>query len=280
MEKTIYTPDLAQILEIRDETPDTITLRLRFIEEKKQRNFSFIAGQFGLYSVFGEGESAFCISSPTTWKEYFECCFRVVGRVTKALHLLDMGSIIGFRGPYGNGFPLEQWQGKNLLFIAGGIGLPPLRTVIWTILDPSYRQKYANITIVYGARSVNDLLYKREISEWERRGDVKLIKTVDPGGETEDWDGEIGLVPNVLERAALPSFNTIALVCGPSIMIKFTLPVLTKLGFDLHNVYTTLENKMKCGLGKCGRCNVGNFYVCKEGPVISAAHLKQLPPEY
>lgn len=280
MSTTIYTPELCEIIEIRDETPDTRTLRLRFKDEEKQKNFSFTPGQFGLYSVFGEGESTFCIASPSTWKDYFECCFRVVGRVTKALRLLDVGSVIGFRGPYGVGFPLENWEGKNLLFIAGGIGLPPLRTVIWTILDPQYRQKYGDVTIVYGARSVSDLVYKPELKQWEERDDVKLIKTVDPGGETPDWDGKIGFVPTVLEEAKPPSNNTVALICGPPIMIKFTLPVLSSLGFDLKNVYTTLENRMKCGLGKCGRCNVGDFYICKEGPVITAEQLKSLPPEY
>lgn len=280
MERTIYTPDLLEIIEIRDETPDTRTLRLRFCEAEKQKSFSFIPGQFGLYSVFGEGEATFCIASAATWRDHFECCFRVVGRVTKALRLLDAGSIIGFRGPYGNGFPLEQWQGKNLLFIAGGIGLPPLRTVIWTVLDPEYRSRYGNVTIVYGARSVSDLVYKSELSRWEARSDVKLVKTVDPGGETSDWRGEIGFVPTVLAKVAPSAENTVALVCGPPIMIKFTLPVLTKLGFELSNIYTTLENRMKCGVGKCGRCNVGNFYICKEGPVITAARLKHLPSEY
>ena len=280
MTHTVYTPDLARIIEIRDETSDTRTLRLRFLDDEKQQSFTFTPGQFGLFSVFGEGEATFCIASPPTWHDYFECCFRLVGRVTKALRLLDVGSIIGFRGPYGAGFPIDEWEGKNLLFIAGGIGLPPLRTVIWTVLEETWRPRYKNITIVYGARTVADLVYKQEIHKWESRGDISMIKTVDPGGETGDWNGTSGFVPVVLEHEKPSSENTIALVCGPPVMIKFTLPVLSKLGFDLENIFTTLENRMKCGIGKCGRCNVGDFYVCKEGPVITAAHLKTLPPEY
>lgn len=280
MKRTVYTPELARIIEIREETPDTQTMRLRFLDDERQKLFSFTPGQFGLFSVFGEGEATFCIASPPTWRNYFECCFRVVGRVTKALRLLDVGSTIGFRGPYGAGFPIDEWNGKNLLFIAGGIGLPPLRTVIWTVLDQANRPRYNKITIVYGARTVSDLVYKQEIWDWENRGDVTLVKTVDPGGETPDWNGKIGFVPLALEQVDPPSENTIALVCGPPVMIKFTLPVLSKLGFAFENIYTTLENRMKCGIGKCGRCNVADFYVCKEGPVITAARLKSLPPEY
>jgi NAD(P)H-flavin reductase len=198
--------------------------------------------------------------------------------VTTALANREEGDIIGFRGPYGNTFPLEQWQGKNLLYIAGGIALPPLRCVIWNSLD--WRDRYKDITIIYGARTVADLVYKYELEEWSKRPDVKLITTVDPGGETPDWKGEIGFVPTVLEKLSPSSENTIAMVCGPPIMIKLTLPVLAKLGFSPENIFTTLENRMKCGFGKCGHCMVGKVYVCKDGPVFTLAQLNQLPPEY
>ena len=189
-----------------------------------------------------------------------------------------MGDTIGFRGPYGNAFPIEDWKGKNLLFVAGGIALPPLRCGIWQALDQ--REDFGDITVVYGARSVEDLVYKKELKEWEQREDIKLIKTVDPGGETEEWDGKVGFVPTVLEQEKLSADNTIAIVCGPPIMIKFSFPVLFKMGFDKSAVYSTLENRMKCGIGKCGRCNVGGIYVCKEGPVFTAKQLEQLPPEF
>ncbi len=267
-----------RIAAVIDETPDVKTFRLEFINEDEGKNFKFKAGQFGEYSVFGEGESTFCIASSPTREGYIECTFRKMGRVTKALASREVGDTIGFRGPYGNTFPIDQWKGKSLLFITGGIALPPLRCVIWNALD--LRDNFKDVTIVYGARSVNDLVYKHELEEWGKRGDVKLITTVDPGGETKEWKGEVGFVPTVLEKAAPSSANTIALLCGPPIMIKLTMPVLSKLGFSPDNIFTTLENRMKCGIGKCGRCNVGKYFVCKDGPVFTFAQVTQLPPEY
>ena len=277
-EKNVYQPYLMRIASIIEETPDVRTFRLEFINEDEGKKFTFTAGQFGEYSVFGEGESTFCIASSPTRDGYIECTFRKMGRVTKALASREVGDTIGFRGPYGNTFPIDQWKGKSLLFVTGGIALPPLRCVIWNALD--LRDNFKDITIVYGARSVQDLVYKHELDEWGKRGDVKLITTVDPGGETKEWKGEVGFVPNVLEKASPSSVNTIALLCGPPIMIKLTLPILTKLGFSPENIFTTLENRMKCGIGKCGRCNVGKYFVCKDGPVFTFAQVNQLPPEY
>jgi len=276
--KNIYKPHLATIDAIIDETPDVRTLRLVFQDAAVRENFAFRAGQFAEYSAFGSGEATFCIASAPTRSGYIECCFRGVGRVTEALRRLEVGETVGVRGPYGNSFPIEQFFGKNLVFVAGGIALPPLRTLIWQCLD--WRDKFGDITIVYGARTESDLVYKHELADWQQRPDVRLVRTVDPGGEGPTWDGQVGFVPTVLEQAAPSSENTIALVCGPPIMIKFTLPVLTKLGFTDEAIYTTLENRMKCGLGKCGRCNVGNVYVCKDGPVFSAAQVKALPQEF
>jgi len=276
--KNIYLPHLATIEAIVHETPDVRTLRLVFQDEAVRDSFSFRAGQFAEYSAFGSGEATFCIASPPTRKGYIECCFRGVGRVTEALRGLEVGDIVGVRGPYGNSFPIEQFYGKNLVFVAGGIALPPLRTVIWNCLD--LREKFGEITIVYGARSESDLVYKRELAEWEAREDVRLVKCVDPGGDSPTWDGLVGFVPNVLAEAAPAAGNTIALVCGPPIMIKFTLPVLEKLGFADDAIYTTLENRMKCGVGKCGRCNVGNVYVCKDGPVFTAREVKAMSQEF
>ena len=278
MSDSIYKPYLMEIEQIVEETPDVRTFRLKFKNSEEAENFSFKAGQFGEYSVFGEGESTFCVASSPTRKGYIECTFRKAGRVTNALANLEIGDTVGFRGPYGNTFPIEQWEGKNLLYIAGGIALPPMRCVIWNTLD--LREKYKDITIVYGARSVADLVYKHELKEWEGRPDVKLITTVDPGGQTPDWKGEIGFVPMVLERIAPSSENTIAILCGPPVMIKFTMPVLKKLGFQDKDIYTTLENRMKCGFGKCGRCNVGKVFVCKDGPVFSYEQILTLPEEY
>ncbi|GFE62500.1 FAD/NAD(P)-binding protein [Geobacter sp. AOG2] len=276
--KNIYLPHLATVAEVIDETPDVRTLRLVFQDEAIRDGFDFRAGQFAEYSAFGAGESTFCIASSPTRKGSIECCFRAVGRVTEALRRLEPGDTMGVRGPYGNSFPIEEFFGKNLVFVAGGIALPPLRTLIWNCLD--WRDKFGDITIVYGARTEADLVYKRELQEWQERDDVRLVKTVDPGGNGVNWDGKVGFVPTILEETAPGAENTIALVCGPPIMIKFTLPVLEKLGFSDEQVYTTLENRMKCGLGKCGRCNVGNVYVCKDGPVFTAKQVKAMPAEF
>ncbi|HEX2869278.1 MAG TPA: FAD/NAD(P)-binding protein [Ignavibacteriales bacterium] len=274
----IYKPYLAKIDEIREETPDTKTFRLSFTDPRVAENFSFKAGQFGEYSSFGEGESTFCIASSPTRKGYIECSFKAVGKVTNALKNKDVGDIIGFRGPYGNSFPIEDMYGKNIIFIGGGIGLAPLRSLIWNCLD--LRENFGEVTILYGARSVADLCYKDELKEWEERADVNFVKTVDPGGETSDWTGKIGFVPTVLKEIAPKPENAVAVTCGPPIMIKYVLEALRDLGFDSSQVVTTLENRMKCGLGKCGRCNVGKTYVCIDGPVFTARELEALPVDF
>ncbi len=278
MSENIYMPYLMEIENIIEETPDVRTFRLKFKNPEEAGKFTFKAGQFGEYSVFGEGESTFCVASPPTRKGYIECTFRKAGRVTNALANLEIGDTVGFRGPYGNTFPIDQWEGKNLLYIAGGIALPPMRCVIWNTLD--LREKFKDITIIYGARTVSDLVYKEELKEWNDRPDVRLITTVDPGGETPDWKGETGFVPAVLEKTAPSSENTIAILCGPPVMIKFTMPVLKKLGFRDKDIFTTLENRMKCGFGKCGRCNVGKVFVCLDGPVFTYEQILALPEEY
>jgi NAD(P)H-flavin reductase len=266
------------IREIVEETSDTKTFRLDFADASEGEAFAFKTGQFGLYSTFGKGEATFCIASSPTRKEYIECSVKKAGNVTTALHELNPGDVVGFRGPYGNCFPVDQMEGHNVVFVAGGIGMAPVRSVIWNVLD--LRDRYKDITIVYGARSVEDLVYKQELKEWAERDDINTIYTVDPGGETDDWDGQVGFVPTVLKESAPSSKDAYAVVCGPPIMIKFTLPVLLGLGFTKDKVYTTLENRMKCGVGKCGRCNVGSLYVCKDGPVFTAAEIDRMPPEF
>jgi NAD(P)H-flavin reductase len=266
-----------RIISVREEAPDVKTFRLEFINTSDRDDFKtrFRTGMFGMYGIFGEGECPFCVASPETRKDAIECTFRKTGRVTSALASADLGDVVTFRGPYGNYFPLEKFAGKNLLFIAGGIALPPTRSVIDSCLDE--RNRYGRITILYGARSVADLVYKDELEQWKQRSDLSLTLTVDPGGETPDWQDRIGFVPSVLEEISPSPENAVVVMCGPPIMIKFTLVALNKLGFDPANVYTTLENRMKCGLGKCGRCNIGSTYVCKDGPVFTAAELAKLP---
>jgi sulfhydrogenase subunit gamma (sulfur reductase) len=274
----LYQPHLMRIDEIIEETGDTRTLKLKFEDPSIAEQFDFKAGQFGEYSVFGAGECTFCIASSPTRKGYIEASFKSVGKVTQAMRRLNVGDTMGFRGPYGNYFPMDEMKGKNIVFIAGGIGLAPVRCVIWNALD--LRDQFKDVTIIYGARSVADLVYKRELQEWAGRADVKLYQCVDPGGEIPDWKDDVCFVPALVEKAAPSAENAYAVVCGPPIVIRLSLPLLEKMGFAPERIYTTLENRMKCGLGKCGRCNVGPFYVCKDGPVFTAAQLKALPPEY
>jgi len=277
MSGNLYTPTTLRIAQVRDEAPDVRTLALEFVDPAERERFfaKYRVGMFGLYGLPGAGESPFCIASPPTRTEGIECTFRRTGRVTAALQDREPGQTITFRGPYGNYFPLDDWRGRDLLFVAGGIALPPVRSVIWNVLDR--RREFGKVTILYGARTVADLVYKHELADWAARDDVSLVTTVDPGGETADWTGKVGFVPAVLEETAPAGAGTVAVVCGPPIMIKFTLPVLSKLGFAAAAIYTTLENRMKCGVGKCGRCNVGSRYVCKDGPVFTLEQLQSLP---
>jgi sulfhydrogenase subunit gamma (sulfur reductase) len=275
---SLYQPHLVTVERVEDETPDTRTLRLRFNDPAVAEAFDFKAGQFGEYSVFGAGECTFCIASSPTRRGYIECSFKTVGKVTRALREVNVGDTLGFRGPYGNCFPVESWTGRHVVFIAGGIGLAPVRSVIWNVLD--LRERFRDVTIIHGARSVDDLVYKAELSEWSGRAGVRVIRTVDPGGETPEWRGAVGFVPAIVEKARPNAQDAVAVVCGPPIMIKYTLPVLERLGFPPTQVFTTLENRMKCGVGKCGRCNIGHVYVCKDGPVFTAADLATLPAEF
>ncbi len=279
----LYLPKQVRIRKIIRETHDVKTFQLEFVDEVDRDAFSYGVGQFGEFSLFGVGESTFNISSSPTWKGYFECCFRNVGMVTAQMAKLREGDIIGFRGPYGNCYDLEKLKGKDLVFAAGGIGFPPVRCLIWNVLHE--REKYGSIIIVHGARTHNDLVYQRELDEWVKRPDIHVVKTVDPGGEPEDWDGEIGFVPTVLEervpwileREGKGTGNALAFTCGPPVMINFVIQSLTRMGFGMDQIHLTMENKMKCAVGKCGRCNIGSTYVCLEGPIFTAEQVAQMP---
>ena len=278
MKRNLYLPHLATIKTAVQENLDTWTFELEFQEPDLRESFAFQPGQFGLISAFGLGESTLTLASASTRRCSVDVTFRKIGRVTGGLASLNQGDSVGFRGPYGNRFPMERFKGKNLLFIAGGIGLPAVTSVLHDCLQA--RADYGDITILYGARSAKDLVYKRQIAEWEQRPDVNMVKTVDPWGVTEGWDGMVGLVPVVLEKINPSPENTYVIMCGPPVMIKFVLQSLEKLGFGPEQIYLTLENKMKCGLGKCGRCNIGDLYICKEGPVYTAAETRRMYPDF
>ena len=273
--KNSYLPELVTIQKIIDETPNIKSYQVVFNNLEKMKGFSFEPGQVGQLSVFGVGESTFVINSPPTRMDYLQFSVMKAGEVTAAIHDLYVGDQIGLRAPLGNWFPYEEIKGKKILFVGGGIGLAPLRTLILFMLDN--RADYKDITIIYGARTPPDLCYKDDLKKWESGSDVELILTVD--NEYPGWEKRIGFVPTVLNEIAPSPDDTVAITCGPPIMIKFVLQNLAKLKFMDEDVITTLERRMKCGIGLCGRCNLGSKYVCKDGPVFSLAQLKELPEE-
>ena len=270
-----YLPDMATIVEVIQETHNIKTFRVVLNDEKRMKEFTFRPGQVGQLSVFGVGESTFVINSSPTRMDYLQFSVMRVGEVTTRLHQLQPGDQIGVRAPLGNSFPIEELKGKNIVFVGGGIGMAPLRTLFTYMLDN--RKDYKDITLLYGARSPADLTYKAELPEWSSRKDVNTVLTID--NPFEGWEHKVGLIPNVLLEINPSPKNTVAITCGPPIMIKFTLQALKKLGFEDENIISTLEKRMKCGVGICGRCNIGTKYVCLDGPVFTYAQLKQLPSE-
>lgn len=251
------------------------TFKLVFNDKKVQKGFTFKPGQCVMVGPFGVGESMFAISSSPTKRDSIEVSVMRHGKVTTMLHQSQIGDTIGVRGPYGNNFNVDSWIGKNMVFIGGGIGQAPLRSVINYMLDN--RQKYGEITIIYGARTSNDLCYKKELFALEKREDVNVYLSIDK--KESGWKHFVGFVPDNLLRVNPSPKNTIAVTCGPPIMIKFVIENLLKLGFAEEQIFTTLEMRMKCGIGKCGRCNIGSLYICKDGPVFSYKQLKNLKGE-
>ena len=268
-------PYLGVVTDIRIDTPDVKTFRVLTPDGVKP--FDHMPGQCAMLSIPGVGEAMFSITSSPTNKDYMEFSIKKCGCLTDWLHMMDVGQQITIRGPYGKPFPVEtELKGKDLLFIAGGIGLAPLRSVINYVRDN--RANYGSVQIVYGARSKDDLVdYNEIINEWMTDDGVEVNLTIDR--EQEGWDGHVGFIPNFVKELN-PDLKKTVLMCGPPVMIKFTLQGLMELGFEKTQVYTTMELKMKCGVGKCGRCNIGDKYVCKDGPVFRCDEIDELPDEY
>ena len=268
-------PMVAVVTDIRVDTPDVKTFRVVGLDGKKP--FVHVPGQCAMLSMPGVGEALFSITSSPTNRDYLEFSIKKCGCVTDWLHGMEPGQQITLRGPYGNGFPVESdFLGRDLLFIAGGIGLAPLRSVIHYVRDR--RDRYGQVDIVYGARSREDLVdYPEIVREWSKEAGLRVHLTIDR--EQEGWDGHVGFVPNFVKELN-PDVGMTVVLCGPPVMIKFTLQGLKELGFQETQVYTTMELRMKCGVGKCGRCNIGSKYVCKDGPVFRFDQLDELPNEY
>ena len=269
-------PMLGVVTEIRVDTPDIKTFRVEALEGGKC--FEHMPGQCAMLSIPGVGEAMFSITSSPTVKEYQEFSIKKCGCLTSWLHQMDVGQQITIRGPYGRPFPVDdELKGKDLLFIAGGVGLAPLHSVINYVLDK--RDSYGKVDVVYGSRSKEDLLDLEEIqTRWmDPKNDIDVHLTIDRA--QEGWDGHVAFVPTYVKELGFDPNKTV-LVCGPPIMIKFVLQALTELGFEKTRIYTTMELRMKCGVGKCGRCNIGDKYVCKDGPVFRFDELGELPNEY
>lgn len=276
-----YLPYPVRIDDINIATEDKSlkTFKFVFLNPDDENEFQFKAGQFAELSVAGVGEIPIGIASSPVEKGFVMFTVFKAGVVTTHLHNMKTGDIMGIRGPLGNWYPWEMLEGKNILIVGGGFAFTTLRSSIVYMLDPANRSRFGNIDVVYGARTPGMLLYKDELIEWEKRDDINMHLTID--APVDGWNYNVGFTPPVTEeKAPKGDDNTYAIVCGPPVMIKFTLPVLEKLGYSNDHIIMSLENRMKCGFGMCGRCGIGKELVCKDGPVFTLDQINQTPKEY
>jgi NAD(P)H-flavin reductase len=264
---------------IETEDRNIKTFRVAFLNREDKKRFQYRPGQFAEISVAGKGECPIGIASSPTESEFLLFTVNKAGVVTTQLHNMKEGDILGVRGPFGNGYPLDEMEGKNVVIIGGGFAFTTLRSTIVYMLAPENRSRFGEISVVYGARNEGMLLYRNELADWEERRDIHMNMTVDCSDDPF-CKYHIGFVPGITEKKVTSAENSVAIICGPPIMIKFTRPVLEKVGFPHEAIVMSLENRMKCGIGMCGRCNIGPEYVCKDGPVFSLAELNTLPKEY
>jgi NAD(P)H-flavin reductase len=264
-----YRPYLGTVVGARDLATDIKLFQVEFNDPEERESFTYRPGQFAFVSAFGVGEAPFCLTSAPLRGPVVEFAVNKVGTVTSALHRLGEGDLVGVRGPFGNWFPMDEMKGKNVILLGGGIGGAPIRPVLHTILDN--RADYGKLDILWAARLPSLLVFTEEFDDWRAAPNTELHLTVDQGDET--WTDNVGLITELLENVAPSPENAVTITCGPPIMIRFTMLTLQKLGFKPDQMITTLEAKMKCGLGKCGRCNLGEKFVCTDGPVFSYAEV-------
>ena len=266
MKKNPYCPIKAEITDIIEETPTIKTFAL-----KPDKPISFETGQFVELTVPGLGEAPFTPSSNPSIKDSMEITIMNVGRVTSRLHQMKKGEILGVRGPYGEGYPLEDFKGKEVLIVGGGVGLAPLRSLILALLNEI--DKYKKVVIKYGARSPKDIVYKKEIKKWAEKQKLDVELTVDAGDSS--WKGNVGLITTLLKKSMGAAIKeSVGIVCGPPIMMKFSTFKLVELGLEDKDLYLSMEKNMSCGIGKCGHCRIGPYYACKDGPVFTYDKIK------
>ena len=257
---------------------DIKTLELEFIKDDEYANFDYIPGQFSELSIMGKGECPIGIASSPTEEGTIKFTIKKMGTVTSEFHNFEIGDIVGVRGPLGNGWPIDEMKGKNIVVIGGGFAFSTLRSLVLYVLDEKNRKDYGNITVIYGNRNVGEVLYRETLEEWEKRDDIKIVLTIDQ--EEEGWPYEVGFVAAIVKKVAPSPNNAVAVVCGPPIMIRTAVAELVGLGWKDKQILNSLEARMKCGIGKCGRCNIGDKFICTDGPVFSLAELKKMPNEY
>lgn len=269
-----YQPHLARIVRIQPMVRDNHLFTLRFEDEARARAFRHRPGQFVMLSVPGTGEAPISISSTPTRPGALELCVRRVGRLTDALYRLKANDLVGLRGPYGNGFPVEVLEGGDLLLVAGGLGMAPLRSLLGYALDR--RERFGRLTLMYGARRPEDMLFREELTALAGREDIRCLLTVDrdPFGS---WQHHVGLLPRLFDHAEIDPATSHAAVCGPPIVYRFVLERLLALGFSKDRILMSLERRMKCGVGKCGHCSIGYKYTCVHGPIFTYWDALNLP---
>jgi NAD(P)H-flavin reductase len=263
-------PHPYRIYQVRKETNDTFTLELEPTNGTEE--LSFTAGQFNMLYVFGVGEVPISISGNPTKPKTFVHTTRSVGTVTKAMGKLKRGDVLGVRGPFGSYWPVEEAKGNDVVIVAGGIGLAPLRPALYHLL--SHRDKYGKIVLLYGSRTPQDLIYRRELEQWRGRFDLEVSITVDAA--RGDWRGDVGVVTTLIPRARFDPFHTVAMVCGPEVMMRFTVLEIQKCGVGIENIFISMERNMKCAIGFCGHCQFGPTFICKDGPVFCYNRIKEL----
>ena len=258
-----------RIVRVRKETYDTFTLELQ--PTNGAAALSFAPGQFNMLYVFGIGEVPISISGDPTESKSLIHTTRVVGTVTKAMRKLKPGDVLGVRGPFGSHWPVEEAMGNDVVIVGGGIGLAPLRSVVYQIL--SQRDKYGKVVLLYGTRSPRDILYRSQLEKWRARFDLEVHVTVDRA--TGSWLGNVGVVTTLIPKAAFDPLNTVAMVCGPEIMMRYAVLELNKRSVELDDIFISMERNMKCGVGFCGRCQFGPTFICKDGPVFRYDRIKE-----